>query len=93
MENKNFNIKVLQWNCRSVRNKLELLNNAQEYDIIIAIESWLKPETDFHISSFETTRFDRLDEKGGGIAFFVKKHIVYNVIHLDFSPIFRDWYY
>ena len=36
------NIKILQWNCRSIVNKINALKSiADEYDIILLSETWL----------------------------------------------------
>jgi len=85
---KRFNLKVLQWNCRGLRGKIyELERFANEWDIIMLVETFLKPDQPpFRISNFETVRFDRLDSNGGGIAFLVRKDLIFNTIKLDFKP-------
>jgi len=82
-----FNLKVLQWNCRDLRCKVyELEKFANEWDIIILVETILKSnQPSFHISGFETVRFDRLSSNGGSVAFLVKKDLEFNTIELDFN--------
>lgn len=82
------NLRILQWNCRGLRGKTyELERFATEWDIIMLVETFLKPEqNDFHVNGFETVRFDRLDNNRGGIAFLVKKDLIFDTIHLDFNP-------
>uniref|UniRef100_A0ABD2X8Z8 Uncharacterized protein n=1 Tax=Trichogramma kaykai TaxID=54128 RepID=A0ABD2X8Z8_9HYME len=72
------NIKILQWNARRFINKFEFINNAQEYDVIVILESWLKPNHNFHIRGFNTVRYDRPYDKGGGIVILLKNHIIFN---------------
>lgn len=59
---------------------------AKDWDVLILVETFLKPEQNaFHINGFETVRFDRLEKNGGGIAFLVKKDLVF-VIQIDSIP-------
>ena len=47
------NIKVLQWNCRSILNKLDHLKSiADEYDIIMLSETHLIEENTLNIKNF-----------------------------------------
>ena len=78
-------LRVLQWNCRSINNKLDLHNYAHRYDIIIIIESWLKPKDRFLLKGFNTVRFDRINEGGGGIAIFIRDTIIFNKIELNLN--------
>lgn len=82
MSNKK-SLRILQWNCRSITRKYDLHNHAKDFDIIILIETWLKPEHTYHLYGFETVRFDRLDEKGGGLGIFVRKNIEIDVYDLN----------
>ena len=74
-------LKILQWNSRSVKNRHELSNYADNYDIIVIIESWLKPTENFNLKGFNTVRYDRVinlnnnndNTVGGGIVIFIKK--------------------
>lgn len=76
-------IKILQWNCRSVRSKIyELQKFVCDFDVILLVETWLTPGYIFHLSNFETVRFDRSTNSRGGIAFFVKKGIKFEVLKL-----------
>ncbi|KAL7294944.1 hypothetical protein TKK_0011864 [Trichogramma kaykai] len=77
-------LKILQWNCRSIQNKLDLHLHSEEYDIIIIIETWLKPEKNFNLKNFNCIRFDRNDElEHGGIAIYAKQNI--NCQRIDFD--------
>lgn len=86
--NNYINLKILQWNCRSLRGKIfELERFAKEWDIVMLCETFLKPEQQaFQLNGFEIVRFDRLVNHGGGIAFLVKKNLIINSIQLNFNP-------
>lgn len=88
---KNLNLKILQWNCRSINNKLDFRNVAGEYDIILLIETWLNAdsilfkESHFSLKGLKTVRFDRNFNKGGGLAICIKSGIIYERVNLNFS--------
>ncbi len=63
-----------------------LIANGQEFkkfitgsdvkpDIICIQETWLWPHLDFIISGYESVRYDRNDNQGGGCTTFVKDGI------------------
>ena len=55
-------LKILQWNCHSLLNKLDSLKSiADEYDIIILSETWLFPEKKIQIKNFNIVSKDRLN--------------------------------
>jgi len=56
--NKSINLRIFQWNCRGARGKIyELEKFATQWDVIILIETFLKPEHhSFHINGFKTVR-------------------------------------
>ena len=81
--NTNLNdLKLLYWNCRSLKNKLDLLNHSNEYDIIIIVETWLKPKDHFNLKNFNIVRYDRCST-GGGLAIFVRNNIIFDLVDLN----------
>ena len=76
-------LKVMQWNSRSLRNKIvEFKANVEQYnyDIIAIQESWLKPRNNTpYINTYDTIRKDRNnnDRKAGGLLLFIKNTIHY----------------
>ena len=79
------NLKNLQWNCRSIRNKHDFQINNAKYDIILLVETWLKEDDSFKLRGFTTVRFDRLKRKGGGIAILIKEGLLFDKIVLNFT--------
>ena len=76
------NLKILQWNIRSVRaNKDDLINliREKEPDIILLNETWLNPNFNFHLNSYNIVRQDRADGYGGVVSCF-KKSIIFHTI-------------
>lgn len=76
---------LLQWNARS------LISNGQEFkkflsesevkpDIVCIQETWLWPHLDFIIPGYESVRFDREGNQGGGCATFVRDGISFKRI-------------
>jgi len=61
---------------------------ATEWNIImLVVETFLKPnQIDFHIKGFEIIRFIRSTNRGNGIAFLIKKNLIFYSITLNFNP-------
>jgi len=69
-------IKILQWNCRSVLHKKDMLNamlSEQDIDAFVLCETWLAKTENFFLSGFNITRSGRDDGMGGGVLVGVKK--------------------
>ena len=84
---------ILQWNCRSIFNKLPefkyYLSSLQELpDFICLQETFLSTKYNPHISGYSLVRKDRplAQGKGGGICMFIKTGINYNELY-DFEDI------
>lgn len=75
---------ILQWNIKSIRHKkselIFLINKFNPFLIAIS-ETWLKPESRFHIRDFVCLRHDRPDG-WDGVALMIKKHFPYSLIPL-----------
>lgn len=73
-------IKIMFWNCRSVRNKfIELFNflRKENVDICLLSETWLKSSNKFYHPNYDCIRVDREHTVGGGVAILIKKKIKY----------------
>src|SRR5436190_18029924 len=75
-------LKIFQWNCHSVTNKIDLLKpTVQEYDVLALSETWLRSDQPFSLHNFHILRKDRIINNSGDLLFAIKKHISYK--HLD----------
>ena len=76
-------IKILQWNSRSIRNKMVEFSaclDLNRFDIVAVQESWLKPKHNTpYICSYDTIRKDRpnVNRKAGGLLIFIKNNLHY----------------
>lgn len=76
------NLKIVQWNIRSINSNRENLNNLicrEKPHIILLNETWLKPNQNFCLKSFHIVRQDR-DDGYAGVATCIRKNIVFNTI-------------
>lgn len=77
-------VKIIQWNCRSISNKRSdlayIVNKLQPF-IICLSETWLKPDYPFRISGFSCVRKDRSDGYGG-VAILIKNSFSFNLLSL-----------
>lgn len=76
---------VLQWNCRSAKDKkheLIYLINTHEPSIIALSETWFKPGSVFKIKGYSCLRQDR-DDGYAGVALLIKNSFVHNIISLS----------
>ena len=85
-------IKIAQWNARSIHNKkLEFTRFLFHYDISVAIilETWLSANTQINYPSYNCIRNDRNDGKGG-IAFLIKHNITYNITKISINNLINE---
>ena len=71
-------MKILQFNCTSIRNKvtnLEQYLHLNEICIGCLSETFLSPQENLKIKNYEILRSDRASNKGGGVAISVKKDL------------------
>ena len=83
-----FNIRLLQWNCRSISNKRHWLLHPSmaEYDVIMLQETFLRANTLFHLSQKIIFRQDRQSSSpGGGLAFILNPKL--QASSIDFSDL------
>jgi exonuclease III len=74
----NHRIKIVQWNCRSLRSKFpELQQRSQNIDIIILSETWLDEAENVYLTGFDVVRKDR-NERAGGVAIFINNKLKYS---------------
>lgn len=77
-------LKLLQWNCRSIRPKvseLHYLINKYKPTVCAFSETWLKPDSNFLLSGFACFRDDRSDGRAG-CALYIKDYIPYVKINI-----------
>ncbi|OXU18043.1 hypothetical protein TSAR_012790 [Trichomalopsis sarcophagae] len=77
-------LKILQWNCRSLRGKTyeleSLLNN---YNVACLQETWLNSQDIVRLKNFNISRIDRLtDTHGGGLITAVRNNLSFKNIPL-----------
>lgn len=80
--NKIKGLKLLQWNCHSIRNKREVIINIiiNDYDILALSETWLDSHINFNLANFNILRKDGPSSKSGGLILAIKKHIPYQIV-------------
>lgn len=79
-------LKILQWNCQSIRGKrAEFEKRSREFDIILISESWLHRNDKFLLKDFDTIKKGRTIRRGGGVAIFVSNNIKYSLVNNLYS--------
>ena len=76
-----FNIRSIKRNLTSFESYLDLLNH--HFTLIGITETWLRDDDCdlYNISNYKIVENHRQNRSGGGVAFFVQKHIEYSVRH------------
>lgn len=72
------------WNAQSITNKatqkqLEHILDSQKIDILLLVETFLKPQHSFHLKNYTVYRNDRLSYAHGGVAIAIRNGIVHKV--------------
>ena len=74
--NNDKDLKILQWNCYSIRKKItEFKKHTENYDIIALQETWLSRNDNIRYEPFEIIRKDRIGRPGGGIMLLIKNTV------------------
>ncbi|XP_078041391.1 uncharacterized protein LOC144472304 [Augochlora pura] len=74
-------LNIVSWNGRSILGKKEeLLSLMNNIDIMVCVESWLKPGIVFNIPGYKTVRKDREVGKGGGVIIFIANYLKFKTI-------------
>ena len=85
--NKKFSLKILQFNCNGIRNKLDEIIQfliANNIKIAALQETKLKPDHKLpDIPNFSVVRNDRQRNKGGGVAFLIHESLIYKRLQED----------
>jgi exonuclease III len=77
--NRNRPIKIVQWNCRSLRSKFpEFEQRSQNIDAIILSETWLDEPESVYLKGFDVVRKERNERAGGGVAIFINNKLKYS---------------
>ena len=81
-DNRDYNLKIMQWNCNGINSKMTELTsfvNEHHIKIIVIQETKLSDKSSPPaIPDFTLVRKDRSKDKGGGIATFVHKSILFS---------------
>ena len=69
---------ILQWNARGLKSHLNELKDyisqpGNYFDLLCLQETHLKSAQNLDLLGYEAVRADRTDQKGGGVATFIKK--------------------
>lgn len=74
-------LKIFQWNCHSLRNKLPILRDIiDEYDILTLQETWLDEFSYTKIPNYSVIRKDRKNSTHGGVAILIKNNIPFRIM-------------
>ena len=80
-------LKVMFWNIRSVRQHLfDIETFLKECDILICVESWLRPDIAINFPGFVAFQKDREDTTGGGILILIRKNLAFVEISNIIAP-------
>lgn len=90
MNLQNRNLKIFQWNCHGLLNKIEtttqiFIENADNFDIFTLSETRLTPEKNFYIRGFNIIPSDGSSGKSGGVLIAIKNNIPFHKISNLFS--------
>lgn len=78
------NIKILEWNPRGLRTKLDLQKYCDDYNVFVINESWLVPGSQFKLKNFKLIRFDREDDRTrGGIVIFIRDGLIFERVDTE----------
>ena len=59
---------------------MEILHLSSNTNILICVETWLKPQDRFEIPGFNSVRKDRWGCRGGGIVIYIAKHLKFKTL-------------
>ena len=77
-EIKQYTLRVTFWNVRSVRQHIfDIETLLKECDILICVESWLRPDTAINFPGFVAFRKDREHASGGGLLLLIRKDLAF----------------
>lgn len=79
-------LEILQWNCHSISNKIDLFKSLlNDYEIIALSETWLLPSSSFNLQNFFTFRLDSSSRNSGGLLISIRKNISYQFVNNCFN--------
>ena len=89
----NNNIRLLQWNARSIRNKKDELFHfllKTDIDICLLCETWLNNKDSIKHQNFFCYRLDRQHGGGGGVAILIKKSINHELLNPQNTKVIKN---
>lgn len=81
--NKQREIKVVYWNCRNIKSKLEETRaflQSNDVDVLLLGETHLKPGQSLKIPNYCIYRKDRKIKAGGGVAVLIRKSLIHTCL-------------
>lgn len=83
----NQSLKLLHWNSQGISTlsaiaQLELVLEKEKIDVALLNETFLNPTKKVFITNFKVYRNDRDQNRGGGVAIFVRRNIRHNLLPL-----------
>ena len=92
-ENCYTNIRIMQFNCNGLRNKIEecvLYMEKVGCKIGLFQETFLKPNSNLKFPNYSILRKDRSKDKGGGIAIIIHNSIIYSNVSVQCNDDFTE---
>lgn len=81
-----FSLNILQWNCHSLGNKLDVLrNNIHNIDVLALSETWLNPSPQIYLRGFHILREDNSIRNSGGLLLAIRNTIPFKRVEDCFS--------
>lgn len=84
-------LRLLNWNSRSLNNKVEEFFHFLEshaIDVAVVTETWLRSRNSLYHANYSTTRLDRQcseADRGGGVAILIRRGLQFNQLDLSTS--------
>lgn len=72
------NLKIIQWNARSIRSKVSFLRRySSTGDIFLISETHLEGNQNFILPGFDSIHWNRVGKGGGGVAILIRSSLKY----------------
>lgn len=83
MAHNRHNLKILSWNCQSIRKKVSELHdyiNKADIDIVTLSETWISNNQALNLQNYTIYRRDRQHSQHGGVAIAIKQNISHSLM-------------
>lgn len=79
-------LNILQWNCHSLGNKLDVLRkNIHNVDVLALSETWLNPSLRIYLRGFHILREDNPIRNSGGLLLAIRNTVAFKRVENCFS--------